>query len=493
MFAVSAGVAVCSHFIPSTLGVVLFSVITGFLLSLDLSQVGTLCDPPRGAFGGGGNFRKGGSATPHQRPPSSFGWTLGCGEAFLYLTLLLAAVTEAGLLHHFLGSVHSQSLVTGPQAPVSYLLLVLFCLCWVLREIQGAYVLGGVFLNPLYPKGLSCVATFKQRNRGLYAAAAVRRVLLYFGELVIISSASLPRLSESSAVLNVDVLLFDHFPFVPHSVSVCNDCVPVRGQISAAPPQGLSQRGIYASLQIGNHAASVLMCNMQNKFRVLTFRESVLRLLHRVLLAGVAKFRGCSPADGGGGCAATCSEKQHVANVGQPGNWRSASTGEFGDVGSRHILLFTAQRPHLLLIILLSLIRNADNCSMCHCISSNLGRPADRQTGPVSRQAQVHADCVGNVLDGEEAATAVRWNSPGTQHLPVPPGVGSRGPVRAPLRPSLAPLHPTNFPGGLPQATAKLARTCRYSLSLHRLHLLPADERQSGLSSADGLCKRLYG
>lgn len=189
MFAVSAGVAVCSHFIPSTLGVVLFSVITGFLLSLDLSQVGTLCARPRGAFGAGGNFRKGGSPTPPHRPSPSFGWTLGCGEMFLYLTLLLAAVTEAGLLHHFLGSVHSQSLVTGPQAPVSYLLLVLFCLCWVLREVQGAYVLGGVFLNPLYPKGLSCVATFKQRNRGLYAAAAIRRVLLYFGELLTISTA----------------------------------------------------------------------------------------------------------------------------------------------------------------------------------------------------------------------------------------------------------------------------------------------------------------
>lgn len=240
MFAVSAGVAVCSHFIPSTLGVVLFSVTTGFLLSLDLSQVGTLCSRPRRASGGGGNFRKGGSATPPRCPHASFGWTLGCGESFLYLTLLLAAVTEAGLLHHFLGSVHSQSLVTGPQAPVSYLLLVLFCLCWVLREIQGAYVLGGVFLNPLYPKGLSCVATFKQRNRGLHAAAAVRRVLLYFGEFVITSPAS---------PCYVDVLgLMISFIFVTRSVSVCNDCVPVRGQIPAASPQGLAQCGIYAGL-----------------------------------------------------------------------------------------------------------------------------------------------------------------------------------------------------------------------------------------------------
>ncbi|KAI3367719.1 hypothetical protein L3Q82_026557 [Scortum barcoo] len=175
MFGVSAGVAVCNYFIPSTLGVVLFSISMGFLLSLDLSQVGALCRGPRAAFGDRG-FRRGGSSPP---PPISFGWNLGCRELLLYLSLLLVAMAEAGLLHHFLGSAQSQSLFAGPQAPVSYLLLILFCLCLALREIQGAYVFGGVFLNPLYPKGMSSVQTFKQRNRGLYIAAAIRRVLLY--------------------------------------------------------------------------------------------------------------------------------------------------------------------------------------------------------------------------------------------------------------------------------------------------------------------------
>lgn len=183
MFGVSAGVAVCNYFIPSTLGVVLFSISMGFLLSLDLSQVGTLCRGSQAAFGTSA-FRKGGSLPP---PPRSFGWILGCRELLLYLTLLLVAMTEAGVLHHFLGSAQSQSLIKGPQTPVSYLLLTLFCLCWTLREIQGAYVFGGMFLNPLYPKGTSCVQTFKRRNRGLYTAAAIRRVLLYLGELVIIS------------------------------------------------------------------------------------------------------------------------------------------------------------------------------------------------------------------------------------------------------------------------------------------------------------------
>lgn len=75
-----------------------------------------------------------------------------------------------------------------------------------------------------------------------------------------------------------------------------------------------------------------------------------------VLFAGVAKFGGCSSANGGGGFAATCSEKQHVANVGQPGNWRSASTGEFGVVCSLHILLEKSFTNRFLLIL------NFDNC-----------------------------------------------------------------------------------------------------------------------------------
>lgn len=125
------------------------------------------------------HLRRGGSPPPP--PSSSLGWTLRCREVLLYLTLLSAAVAEAGLLHHFLGLAQSQSFTTGPQAPVGYLLLVLFCLCWALKEIQGAYVFGGLFLNPLYPKGMSNVQTFKQRNKGLYIAAAIRRVLLNLG------------------------------------------------------------------------------------------------------------------------------------------------------------------------------------------------------------------------------------------------------------------------------------------------------------------------
>lgn len=43
--------------------------------------------------------------------------------------------------------------------------------------------------------------------------------------------------------------------------------------------------------------------------------------------AGVAEFRGCSAANGGGGLGAACSWKQH-ARLGQPGHWSSAPSGD---------------------------------------------------------------------------------------------------------------------------------------------------------------------
>lgn len=127
---------------------------------------------------GDSGWRRGASpATPRW-----FGWQLCCREMLLYLGLLLGAMTEAGLLHHFLSP--SQNFARGSQDAVSYLLITLFIVCWALREIQGAYVFGGVFLNPLYPRGMANVRVFKQRSRGLHVAGAIRRVLLNLGELI---------------------------------------------------------------------------------------------------------------------------------------------------------------------------------------------------------------------------------------------------------------------------------------------------------------------
>lgn len=175
MFAASFGVTVCNYLIPSTIAVLLLSVSMGFLLSLDLSQLRTLCKSSAEAYRD--RLHRGGSPAPPP-PLRSFGWTLGCREILLYMTLMLVGGVEAGLLHHFLGDVRPISFISGPQAPVGYLLLIVFCLSWALREVQGAYVFGGLFLNPFYPKGISNIQTFHQRDTGLYMAAAFRRVLI---------------------------------------------------------------------------------------------------------------------------------------------------------------------------------------------------------------------------------------------------------------------------------------------------------------------------
>ncbi|XP_048831006.1 pecanex-like protein 4 isoform X1 [Brienomyrus brachyistius] len=167
MFMVSVCVPVCTFFIPSTLGVVLFTVVLGFLLSLDFSQVGALLWACR---------MDGQSADLSARLPSSLGWGLGWREVLLHLVLLLGALTEAGLLHYFLPSPQDWSV--GPQAVAGYLSLILFVINWTLQEVQGVYLLGGVFHNPLYPKETMNVKVFKAQSKCLRMAGMIRRVLV---------------------------------------------------------------------------------------------------------------------------------------------------------------------------------------------------------------------------------------------------------------------------------------------------------------------------
>ncbi|XP_028678221.1 pecanex-like protein 4 [Erpetoichthys calabaricus] len=169
MFIISTGVAVGAYFIPSSLGVVLFTAGMGFFLSLDLTQIKFLfrfcCRRPE--------FVKG-----YKDLPSSFGWRLGWREVFLYQAILVIALAEAGLLHHFVTSSETSS--TSPQAIISYILITLLALVWTLREIQDVYILFGVFRNPFYPKQIQNVNLFKQQQVRLKKAGIFRRLLISF-------------------------------------------------------------------------------------------------------------------------------------------------------------------------------------------------------------------------------------------------------------------------------------------------------------------------
>uniref|UniRef100_A0A672PTM6 Pecanex-like protein n=1 Tax=Sinocyclocheilus grahami TaxID=75366 RepID=A0A672PTM6_SINGR len=164
----SVCVAICTFFIPSSLGVVLFTVAMGYLLSQDLTQLLVLV--------------KGTSPT------------LGLGWWGLPLSLMfiIGALTEAGLLHK-LYFINSRNLTLGvnsiehwessivapsPQEVVGWILIALFLLTRLLRELQGACVLGGAMLNPLYPKRVTTAQAFRQKTRGLRVAGIIRRILL---------------------------------------------------------------------------------------------------------------------------------------------------------------------------------------------------------------------------------------------------------------------------------------------------------------------------
>lgn len=168
MFLSSVCVAICTFFIPSSLGVVLFTVAMGYLFSQDLTQLMVLVK----------------GASP----------TLGLGWWGLPLSLIfiIGALTEAGLLHQLylinsgnLTSVErleSSVVPPSPQEVVGWILIALFLLTHLLRELQGACVLGGAMLNPLYPKRVTTAQAFRQKTRGLRVAGIIRRILLNLGE-----------------------------------------------------------------------------------------------------------------------------------------------------------------------------------------------------------------------------------------------------------------------------------------------------------------------
>ncbi|KAM8807238.1 pecanex-like protein 4 [Eudromia elegans] len=193
MFLISAGTAIASYFIPSTLGVILFMTGCGFILSLNLSEIGfafkhTLI----------GHLASSKSKNIHRGLRMQFGWR----EFIFYLTVLTFALLEASLLHHFAG--FSSFSKGSPQAIASYILMLLLIIMWILREIQRVY-LCGVFRNPFYPKDIRTVTVFMEKQRRLMKVGVVRRILL----TLVCPFAMLAFLSLDRSLQNL------------HSVSVC--------------------------------------------------------------------------------------------------------------------------------------------------------------------------------------------------------------------------------------------------------------------------------
>ncbi|NXJ66068.1 PCX4 protein, partial [Rostratula benghalensis] len=193
MFLISAGTAIASYFIPSTLGVILFMTGFGFILSLNLSEIGFAFKHTMIS-----HLASSKSKNMHRGLRIQFGWR----EFIFYLTVLTFALIEASLLHQFAG--FSSFSKASPQAIASYVLIVLLVIMWILREIQRVYLFG-VFRNPFYPKDVRTVTVFMEKQRRLMKVGVVRRILL----TLVSPFAMIAFLSLDRSLQNL------------HSVSVC--------------------------------------------------------------------------------------------------------------------------------------------------------------------------------------------------------------------------------------------------------------------------------
>ncbi|KAI5771299.1 PCNX4 [Gulo gulo luscus] len=166
MFIISAGTAVTSYFIPSTVGVVLFMTGLGFLLSLNLSDMCLV-------------FKH--SVTKHRVGTKSKALPNGSEKQFtwkeclFYIIILVLALIETSLLHHFAG--FSQISKNSSQAVVGYVLMILLIILWILREIQSVCIFG-IFRNPFYPKDVQTVTLFIEKRTRLVKIGVVRWILL---------------------------------------------------------------------------------------------------------------------------------------------------------------------------------------------------------------------------------------------------------------------------------------------------------------------------
>ncbi|XP_053553277.1 pecanex-like protein 4 [Bombina bombina] len=192
IFLLTVGTAISSYFIPNTIGLVLFMAGFGFILSLNLAEMGNSlirC------------LNKHLSFVKSSSWSYSLYWQIGWKESILYCVLLMLVLLEASLLHHFCFSVFS---LTSPQAIVGYVLILLFVFLWILKEIQGAYMLG-IIRNPFYQNDIRMLNVFLRNQDRLQKAAVARRILL----TLVSPFAMVAYLSLDSALYNL------------HSVSVC--------------------------------------------------------------------------------------------------------------------------------------------------------------------------------------------------------------------------------------------------------------------------------
>ncbi|XP_072895655.1 pecanex-like protein 4 [Hemitrygon akajei] len=169
IFTLSTAVVIATFFIPTSLGVVLFTTGMGFILSLDLSQIETsfrFCCKTADA-----------SLEYPKHYNHRIGWQFGWKEILIYISLLAMILVEAGLLHYFAKNLTTSG--SSVQTILSYILIVTLVGWKICQEIQGVFIFG-LFRNPFFPKGIQTVEVFKQKRATLMKVALIQRILRNF-------------------------------------------------------------------------------------------------------------------------------------------------------------------------------------------------------------------------------------------------------------------------------------------------------------------------
>ncbi len=110
--------------------------------------------------------------------------------------VMIGALTEAGLLHQLylinsgnltLGVIsiehwESSIVLPSPQEVVGWILIALFLLTRLLRELQGRVCWEVPYSTHCTPKRVTTTQAFRQKTRGLRVAGIIRRILLNLGE-----------------------------------------------------------------------------------------------------------------------------------------------------------------------------------------------------------------------------------------------------------------------------------------------------------------------
>lgn len=166
MFVISLGVTISAYFIPNSIGLVLFIAGLGFILSLNLTEIGIVLKH---------HLKK------HKKSTSNCDtvfWKMTWKEPVMYCIILALVLLESSLLHHYCYSTFS---LQSPQAIVGYCLIILLAFLWILKEIQGAYILG-IVRNPFFQNDIRMLNVFMKKQSRLQKAALVRRILLMLGK-----------------------------------------------------------------------------------------------------------------------------------------------------------------------------------------------------------------------------------------------------------------------------------------------------------------------